>query len=262
MGTSINHEKLIDLTKKGFEIIVCLDGDIAGRNATIRLMNNLLADKNFELGIKFVLLPKNFDPDQMIEANMSETLQKLIQQPLSIEELIEKYLEKFNRNSDIDSQFKGSKVLKNLLLNISNDDLKKILTNHFNKLNLNKVDKISNKNSETFNLELKFDLKSKFSAALIIFFIENPSQRERVYDLIATAKFDGKFKEIRDLVIKKTLFKSATLEIYKELDSKGLNFAKNLLFSNEVRRLCRFASSKFKEDPYNEIEKTISFINS
>ena len=51
LGTAINHEKLIEITKKGFEIIVCLDGDIAGRNATIRLMNNLLADKNFELGI-------------------------------------------------------------------------------------------------------------------------------------------------------------------------------------------------------------------
>ena len=80
--------------------------------------------------------------------------------------------------------------------------------------------------------------------------------------MIATAKFEGKFREIRDLIIKKTLFKSTTIEIYKELDSKGLNFTKNLLFSNEVRRLCRFASPKFNEDPYNEIEKTISFINS
>jgi hypothetical protein len=40
-----------------------------------------------------------------------------------------------------------------------------------------------------------------------------------------------------------------------------LNFTKNLLFSNEVRRLCRFASSNFKGDPYNEIEKTVNFIN-
>ncbi len=262
LGTSINHEKLIEITKKGFEIIVCLDGDVAGRNATIRLMNNLLGDENFELGIKFVLLPKNFDPDQLIESNMSETLSRLIDQPLSIEELIEKYLEKFNKSTDIDSQFKGSKVLKSLLTNISNIDLKKILTKHFDNINSRKVNQKASGNSNTQNLELKFDLKSKFSAALIIFFIENQSQRERVYDLIATAKFDGKFKDIRDLVIKKTLFKSTTIEIYAELDSKGLNFAKNLLFSNEVRRLCRFASPKFSQDPYNEIEKTISFINS
>ncbi len=262
LGTSINHEKLIEITKKGFEIIVCLDGDIAGRNATIRLMNNLLADKNFELGIKFVLLPKNFDPDQLIESNMSDKLDKLIAQPLSIEELIEKYLEKFHRSNDVDSQFKGSKVLKSLLNNISNIDLKKILTNHFNKLSINQLSKKNNSKSINQKLDLNFDLKSKFSAALILFYIENLSHRERVFDLIATAKFEGKFREIRDLIIKKTLFKSTTIEIYKELDSKGLNFTKNLLFSNEVRRLCRFASSKYKENPYNEIEKTISFINS
>ena len=74
-------------------------------------------------------------------------------------------------------------------------------------------------------------MKSKFSAALILFYIENLSHRERVFDLIATAKFEGKFREIRDLIIKKTLFKSTTIEIYEELDSKGLNFSKNLLFS-------------------------------
>ena len=105
-------------------------------------------------------------------------------------------------------------------------------------------------------------MKSKFSAALIIFYIENQPNREKVFDLIATAKFEGKFREIRDLIIKKSLFKSTNIEIYTELDSKGLNFTKNLLFSNEVRRLCRFASPSFKNDPYNEIEKTISFINS
>ena len=157
-------------------------------------MNNLLGDKDFELGIKFVLLPKNFDPDQLIESNMSDTLNRLIDQPLSIEELIEKYLEKFNKSTDIDSQFKGSKVLKSLLTNISNIDLKKILTKHFDNINSRKVNQKASVNFNTQNLELKFDLKSKFSAALIIFFIENQSQRERVYDLIATAKFDGKFK--------------------------------------------------------------------
>ena len=225
-------------------------------------MNNLLADKNFELGVKFVLLPKNFDPDQLIESNMSDKLNKLIDQPLSIEELIEKYLEKFRKSNDVDSQFKGSKVLKSLLNNVSNIDLKKILTNHFNKLSLNQTTMKNNSKSNNQKLELKFDLKSKFSAALIIFYIENPEDRERVFDLIATAKFEGKFREIRDLIIKKTLFKSTTIEIYRELDSKGLNFTKNLLFSNEVRRLCRFASPMFNEDPYNEIEKTISFINS
>ena len=262
LGTAINHDKLIELTQKGFEIIVCLDGDTAGRNATIRLMNNLLASEKFELGIKFVLLPKNYDPDQLISSNLNDKLTNLIDSPLNIEQLIEKYLEKYYSSQDINEQFKGSKILKDLLLTISNKDLKNILSNHFNQKKIyDNKNKKNSQNNHNKNIEFKNDLKSKFSAALIIFYIENLNMREKTYDLIATAKFSGRFKEIRDEIIKKSLFKSKSSNIYEVLDSKGLNFTKNLLYNNEVRRLCRFASTNFKGDPYNEIEKTIHFLN-
>ena len=262
LGTAINQDKLIELTKKGFEVIVCLDGDTAGRNATIRLMNNLLSSENFELGVKFVLLPKNSDPDQLIDDHLHDKLSKLLESPLSIEQLIEKYIEKYKISENIDEQFKGSKILKSLLSSISNSDLKKILTNHFKQSTSIVENRSSNIYKNKINkIEFKNDLRSKFSAGLIIFYIENVDWREKIYDLIATAKFDGKFKSIRDEIIKKNLFKSTSSEIYNLLDSKGLNFTKNLLFSNEVLRLCRFASSKFKGDPYNEIEKTINYIN-
>jgi len=91
LGTSINHERVIELTKKGYEVIICLDGDLAGRSASLRLMNNLLSSKDFELGVKFVLLPKNYDPDLMLESEMKDQLVKLINQPLNIENFIEKY---------------------------------------------------------------------------------------------------------------------------------------------------------------------------
>jgi DNA primase len=136
LGTSINHEKVIELTKKGYEVIVCLDGDLAGRNASIRLMNNLLSSKDFELGVKFVLLPKNYDPDLMLETDLKDQLTKLINQPLNIEQFIDKYLEKYFSSNDIDEQFKGSKVLKSILSSIENVDLKKILNKYFQKQNL------------------------------------------------------------------------------------------------------------------------------
>ena len=261
LGTAINQDKLIELTKKGFEIIICLDGDTAGRNASIRLMNNLLSSENFELGIKFVLLPKDYDPDLLLDSNLKEQLNKLLDHPLNIEELIEKYLEKYNNSKNIDEKFKGSKILKSLLSSVANKDLKNILKDYFSDLKKSQNYKQNKAISAVTQIEMKNDLKSKFSAALIIFFIENPNSREKIFDLIATAKFDRKFKEIRDQIIKKTLFKSTSTEIYELLDSKGLNFTKNLLFSNEVKRLCRFASSNYKGDPYNEIEKTVNFIN-
>lgn len=261
LGTSINHEKVIELTKKGYEVIVCLDGDLAGRNASIRLMNNLLSSKDFELGVKFVLLPKNYDPDLMLETDLKDQLTKLINQPLNIEQFIDKYLEKYFFSNDIDEQFKGSKVLKSILSSIENVDLKKILNKYFQNKPPNLKSHFKNQNKQISTAEMGKDLKSKFSAALILFYIENPDSREKIYDLLATAKFQLKFKDIRNEIIKKNLFKSTPNELHDHLESKGLNFTKNLLFSNEVRRLCRFASSSFKGDPYNEIEKTINFIN-
>ena len=261
LGTSINHERIIELTKRGYEIIVCLDGDLAGRNASLRLMNNLLSSKDFELGVKFVLLPKNYDPDLMLESQMKDQLLKLINQPLNIEQFIEKYLEKYFSSNDIDKQFKGTKVLKSILSSIENLDLKKILSQYFKNKSPKSTVILKNQNKQISTMEMGNDLKTKFSAALIFFYIENPDSREKIYDLLATANFNAKFRDIRNEIIKKNLFKSTSNELYKHLDSKGLNFAKNLLFSNEVRRLCRFASSNFKGDPYNEIEKTINFIN-
>ena len=263
LGTAINADKLIEITKKGFDLVICLDGDSAGRNATLRLMNNLLSKDNFELGIKFVLMPKNFDPDQMLEVGEKEQFLKLVNKPLSIEKLIEKYLEKYSSSDDIDTKFQGTKILQKFLSNIANQDLKKIFVNHFEKVEKNSKSlkpKSTLSNINQFNA--KSDLKTKFIAGVILFYVENPNYRDRVYDLVATANISNQFKEIRDLIIKKTNKNLNPEEIYSILDSKGLNFTKNLLFSNEVRRLCRFASPAFKDDPYNEIEKTINFINS
>ena len=260
LGTSINHERIIELTKKGYEVIVCLDGDLAGRNASLRLMNNLLSSKDFELGVKFVLLPKDYDPDLMLESQMKDQLLKLINQPLNIEQFIDKYLDKYFSSNDIDEQFKGSKALKSILSSIENLDLKKILNQYFQ--NKSPKSKTSlKKQKQISTAEFGNDLKAKFSAALILFYIENPNSREKIYDLLATANFQSKFRDIRNEIIKKNHFKSTSNDLYEYLESKGLNFAKNLLFSNEVRRLCRFASSNFKGDPYNEIEKTVNFIN-
>jgi hypothetical protein len=197
----------------------------------------------------------------MLESEMKDQLVKLINQPLNIENFIDKYLEKYFSSNDIDEQFKGSKALKGILSSIENIDLKKILNQYFQNKSPNSKSRPKNQNKQISFVETGKDLKSKFSAGLILFYIENPDSRERIYDLLATAKFQSKFKDIRNEIIKKNLFKSTPNELHDHLESKGLNFAKNLLFSNEVRRLCRFASSSFEGDPYNEIEKTINFIN-
>ena len=38
-----------------------------------------------------------------------------------------------------------------------------------------------------------------------MFYIENPNSREKIYDLLATANFQSKFRDIRNEIIKKTI---------------------------------------------------------
>jgi len=257
LGTSINHEKIIEITKRGLECIICLDGDVAGRNSMLRLLDNLLKDRNFELGIKFVLLPKDTDPDQLLDDSKINLLKELLGNPLSIESFIEKYLEKFSLSENIETQYKGKKYLTQLINSVENSDLKEIIKDHFKGIGTKK--KLNS--PDISNIQLKNDLKSKFSAAVILAFIENPSLRENVYDIILISRFDGIFEEIRKLITKTEYFKSSPEELFDKLNTNGLNFNKNQLFSREIRRLCKFANSNFKGDFYLEINKALNYIN-
>ena len=258
LGTSINHEKIIEIVKRGFECIICLDGDMAGRNSTLRLLDNLIKDKNFELGVKFVLLPKDTDPDQLIDDNEVQYLKDILNAPLSIEKFIDKYLEKFSFSQNLETQYKGKKFLNQLIKDTANKDLKDILKSYFKDFQL-----VKTKNSVTSNISLniKNDLKSKFCAGVILAFIENHKGREEIYDLLLTSKFDGIFEDVRLLITKTMHFNKSPSDLFELLDLKGLNFTKNQLFSREIRRLCRFANYPFKGDLYLEVEKALNYIN-
>ncbi len=256
LGTAINHTKIIEITKRGLECIICLDGDAAGRNSMLRLLDNLIKDENFDLGVKFVLLPVNQDPDQLIDENKISLLKDLINSPLSLERFIEKYLEKFSKSSNIEIQYKGKKFIKKLIEDIANKDLKELLKAHFKDFNFQATTPPNNT-----DIIIKNDLKSKFSAGIILTYIEVKEIREEVLDLLIISKFDGIFEDIRKLITKKDYLVKSSEAIFNELDLKRLNFNKNKLFSREIRRLCKFANPTFKGNLYLEIEKAITYIN-
>jgi DNA primase len=258
LGTSINHEKIIEIVKRGFECIICLDGDTAGRNSMLRLLDNLIKDNNFELGVKFVLLPKDTDPDQLIDNNEINYLKDTLKNPLTIEKFIEKYLEKFSLSENLETQYKGKKFLKQLINDTANKDLRDVLKSHFKDF---QSIKSKPNTSNNIKLDIKNDLKSKFSAGVILAFIENVKGREQIYDLLLISNFEGIFEEIRSLITKTIHFNKSPAELFELLDLKGLNFSKNQLFSREIRRLCRFANSSFEGDFYLEVEKALEYIN-
>lgn len=68
-GTVLTLEQLLLLKKhKYYDIILCLDGDIAGQNRTAVLLDKVLSGHK-DLKVRIVILPEGQDPDEFIRQN-------------------------------------------------------------------------------------------------------------------------------------------------------------------------------------------------
>ena len=79
MGTAITNEHIAKLKKYNADIIMCLDGDNAGKMATIKALN--LLQKN-GINAYAVLLKDNLDPDEYIKTYGSEQFKDIFEKEL------------------------------------------------------------------------------------------------------------------------------------------------------------------------------------
>ncbi|MFR1626366.1 MAG: DNA primase [Thomasclavelia ramosa] len=80
MGTALTHGHLNLLKRLSKTVYLCLDGDQAGRNATIKSIDILLSAGFI---VKVVDLPDNLDPDEILDKRGIEELNAVIKRPLS-----------------------------------------------------------------------------------------------------------------------------------------------------------------------------------
>ena len=80
MGTALTHGHLNLLKRLSKTVYLCLDGDQAGRNATIKSIDILLSAGFI---VKVVDLPDKLDPDEILDKRGIEELNAVIKRPLS-----------------------------------------------------------------------------------------------------------------------------------------------------------------------------------
>ncbi|HXQ50803.1 MAG TPA: DNA primase [Stellaceae bacterium] len=68
LGTALTETQLLELWRLGDRPILCFDGDAAGRRAAVRALDRGLPLLRHEVGLRFVLLPENEDPDSLIRS--------------------------------------------------------------------------------------------------------------------------------------------------------------------------------------------------
>jgi len=88
LGTAMTHEQLQLLWRFSSSPIVCFDGDEAGFNAALRLLDRALPVLKTGLSLQFVLLPKAKDPDDIVRDGGAQAFTSLLRQALPLAEML------------------------------------------------------------------------------------------------------------------------------------------------------------------------------
>ena len=68
LGTALTGQHLDRLSRQTGQVIVCFDGDQAGRTAAKRAIDTMLTFLSDEFSIRFLFLPDNHDPDSLVRS--------------------------------------------------------------------------------------------------------------------------------------------------------------------------------------------------
>lgn len=116
MGTAITSFHARELKKYTDKIILCLDGDEAGQNATYKAID-VLGEQGLE--VKVVKLKENLDPDEFLKKYGKESL---IESLNNAEDAIEYKLSSLSNKFNLNDSFQKNKYITNALDIISNLD--------------------------------------------------------------------------------------------------------------------------------------------
>ena len=130
-GIALTENQINTIWKFFSYPIVCLDGDVSGQKAALRIAENLLPLIKENNKIGFASLTGGMDPDDFIKEKGVNNFQKFIKTNLSIEEFIWKiYLNELDR-SDPFAVSKFEKKFKYLCQSIKDETLKKHILEHY-----------------------------------------------------------------------------------------------------------------------------------
>ena len=155
-GTALT-ERQIDLIWKFFSNpIICLDGDISGKNAALRIAEKLFPFINEKNKIFFSMIPDGKDPDEFIRENGKGLFIKLLEKKEIIQDFLwNYYLSKIDKNNPFEIS-KFEKEIKKLSYSIRDETLKKyVLEDFLEKLNRLIPNQAYKKNNSFFNFKSK-----------------------------------------------------------------------------------------------------------
>ena len=119
--------------------VICLDGDLSGQNASLRIAEKLLPFINENNKIYFSIMPEGSDPDDFIKINGKEKFINLLKEKSIIQSFIwNHFLNKIDKNNPFEIS-KFEKEIKRVCYSIKDETLKKYVLEDF----LDKIKKLT-----------------------------------------------------------------------------------------------------------------------
>lgn len=118
MGTALTkgHTRLLKRLSK--IVYLCLDGDQAGRKATIKAID-ILAQEGFQ--VKVIDLPNDLDPDEFLEKKGADELNSLISKPISSLEFKMNYYYELTNMDNYEERRKYLEIVANEICKLDDE---------------------------------------------------------------------------------------------------------------------------------------------
>ena len=210
LGTSVTDKHLQKLWRSGDEIIICLDGDNAGRRASSRLIDIALSMIASDKKLSFISLPDSKDPDDIIKSGGVGLFNKLISERVDLSRVIWLNEYKGKTFSSAESRAELEKKLEIICTQIKDKTLASNFRRYFkdqmwqNLYSNGRVQNSFKQTNKTYianNDDKKYTEMEVLELSLCGFIIKfphilkNPRIREFVADLVLSCDDFNEFKE-------------------------------------------------------------------
>tara|TARA_R110002072_G_scaffold202521_2_gene360432 strand:- start:2040 stop:3842 length:1803 start_codon:yes stop_codon:yes gene_type:complete len=137
LGTASSHQHFVKLFKYTEKIIICFDGDLAGKRAAYRAMIQALPIISAEKSLSFCFLPGNHDPDSYIREYGKIGFEKFLKNSESLSTFIFNNLTKELDINSLEGKSKFVSLFRSIVNKVYDEIVKEFLLSDLaNKLDL------------------------------------------------------------------------------------------------------------------------------
>ena len=269
MGTALTKGHISLLKRLSKTVYLCLDGDKAGKNATIKSIDILLHEG---FTIKVVDLPENLDPDEFLDKKGGDELESLIKSPLSSLDFKMNYYYEMTNMDNYDDRKKYLETIAKEISNLSDiidQDYyiqqlekksgfsKETITRLVSDKNVSKIEQVNPSNYIPYQKSIRLIDKYVRAERDLLYYMMNDKNVAMMYEAKAGFMFNDTYRIIASYIVD-YYRQEVVLEVADLISSiEDENLVKNIVEISQLE-LPELKDSKAIED-YIEIikEKTV-----